>query len=51
MDILPSKGVQRQAAFAIIVFVFVNFVRSVILEAVESKLLILRKACWSLYSL
>ena len=41
------KGVQRPAAFAIVGFVFVNFVQSDILEAVESKSLTSRKTCWS----
>ena len=31
------KGVQRPAAFAIVCFVFVNFIWSVILEAVETR--------------
>ena len=33
----PLKGEQRPAAFAMVFFVFVNFVESVILEAVQSK--------------
>ena len=45
------KGVQRPAAFAIVFSVFVNFVQSAILEAVESMSLTSHKECWSLYSL
>ena len=52
VDFETLKGVQRLAAFAIVfIFVFVNFAQSVSLEAVQSKSLTSRKACWSLYSL
>ena len=45
------KGVKDQQPLQSFIFVFVNFVQSDILEAVESKLLTSPKACWSLYSL
>ena len=42
------KASTRPAALQSSVFVFVNFVQSVIREAVQSKSLTLRKACGSL---
>ena len=44
------KGVHRSAASTTVCFVFGNFVQLVILEAVPSMSLALRKAYWSLHS-
>ena len=51
VDPLIYREYKDQQPLQSFVFVFVNFVQSDILEAVESKLLTSCKACWSLYSL
>ena len=49
--LIGLKELKRPEAFAAFVFVFVNFIQLGILEAVQSKLQTLRKACWSSFSL